>query len=106
MPLIHRRTFRIRSYECDAHGRLNNANYLRLMQETAFDASAAAGYDQARYQAMGRLWLIRESCLEFFTPLYDNDRVEISAWIGDFHRASPSPPSRPSLPAPSACSAG
>ena len=88
MPLIHHRTFRIRSYECDAHGHLNNANYLRLMQETAFDASAAAGYDLARYQALGRLWLIRESSLEFFKPLYDNDRVEISTWIGDFRRAS------------------
>ncbi len=88
MPLIHRRTFRIRSYECDAHGHLNNANYLRLMQETAFDASAAAGYDLARYQAMQRLWLIRETSLEFLKPLHENDRVEISTWISDFRRAS------------------
>ena len=60
MPLTHTRTFRVRYYECDAHGHLNNANYLRYMQETAFDASEAAGYDLARYEAMERLWLVRE----------------------------------------------
>jgi hypothetical protein len=31
------------------------------MQETAFDASTAAGYDQARYAELGHHWLIRET---------------------------------------------
>ena len=53
MPLTHTRTFRVRHYECDAYGHLNNANYLRYMQETAFDASAAAGYDLERYNKLG-----------------------------------------------------
>ena len=44
MPRIHDRTFRVRYYECDLYGELRSAGYLRLMQEAAFDASAAAGY--------------------------------------------------------------
>ena len=51
MPLVHTRNFRVRHYECDAYGHLNNANYLRYMQEAAFDASAAAGYGMLRYEA-------------------------------------------------------
>lgn len=88
MPLIHTRPFRIRAYECDAYGHLYNANYLRLMQETAFDASAAAGYDLARYDAMQRTWLIRETEIEYILPLRYNDEVEIKTWVADFRRAS------------------
>ena len=49
MPLVHTRSFRVRYYECDAHNHLNNANYLKLMQEAAFEASAAVGYDRQKY---------------------------------------------------------
>jgi acyl-CoA thioester hydrolase len=88
MPLIHTRPFRIRAYECDAYGHLYNANYLRLMQETAFDASAAAGYDLARYDAMQRTWLIRETEIEYILPLHYNQEIEIKTWVADFRRAS------------------
>jgi YbgC/YbaW family acyl-CoA thioester hydrolase len=88
MPLIHTRTFRVRSYECDAYGNLNNTNYLRFMQETAFDASAAAGYDLKRYAEMERLWLIHQTDVEYLCHLHYNDRVEVKTWIADFRRIS------------------
>jgi acyl-CoA thioester hydrolase len=88
MPLVHTRSFRVRYYECDAHNHLNNANYLRYMQETAFDASTAAGYDLERYDRMQRHWLIRASGIEFLCPLVYNDRVDVKTWIADFRRVS------------------
>jgi acyl-CoA thioester hydrolase len=88
MPLAHTRSFRVRYYECDAHNHLNNANYLRYMQETAFDASAAAGFDMNRYESMGRYWLIRASGIEFLCPLVYNDRIEVKTWIADFRRVT------------------
>ncbi len=86
MPLIHERTFRVRHYECDAYGHVNNTNYLRYMQEAAFDASAAAGYDLARYAAMGHHWLVRETEIEYLTPLRYGDSVRVKTWVEDFHR--------------------
>jgi acyl-CoA thioester hydrolase len=65
-----------------------NANYLRLMQETAFDASAEAGYDEARYSAMQRTWLIHETDIEYLLPLHYNDSIEIKTWVVDFRRAT------------------
>jgi acyl-CoA thioester hydrolase len=56
------------------------------MQEAAFDASAAAGYDVARYQAMGRSWLIRETDIHFLRPLRHGDIVEVKTWVADFQR--------------------
>ena len=86
MPLIHKRTFRVRSYECDAYGHVNNANYLRYMQEAALDASAAVGYDEARYNELGHVWLIRETNIEYLRPLRFGDSVEVTTWVADFRR--------------------
>jgi len=86
MPLTHTREFRVRHYECDAFGHLNNANYLRYMQETAFDASAAAGYDQHRYEELGNYWLIRETDIEYLKPVQYGDTIKVKTWVIDFRR--------------------
>lgn len=86
MPLTHLRTFRVRHHECDLHGVARDATCLRFMQETAFDASAAAGYDRARYLAMNRLWLVRETQVEFLSPLRYGDTVQVKTWVEDFRR--------------------
>lgn len=87
MPFTYSRTFRVRYYECDAYGHLNNANYLRYMQETAFDASAAAGYDLQAYEALGHFWLIRETDIEYRRPLRYDDSVTVTTWVANFRRA-------------------
>ena len=86
MPAVHHETFRVRHYECDAYGHLNNINYLRWMQEAAFGASAAVGYDFARYDEIGYLWLVRETDIEYLMPLAYNDDVDIKTWVMDFRR--------------------
>lgn len=86
MPLTHTRTFRVRYYECDGYGHVSNANYLRYMQEAAFDASTAAGYGPAAYSEMDRIWLIRETDIEYLQPLRHGDSVEVKTWVVDFHR--------------------
>ena len=86
MPLTQTRTFRIRRSECDPHEHLRPGNYLRLMQETAFDASAAAGYDTATYRAMGAHWLVRETHIDFLKPVRYDDSVTIKTWVMDFRR--------------------
>ena len=86
MPLTQVRTFRVRYYECDAHGQVHHANYLRYMQEAAFDASAAAGYDMDRYEELGCFWLIRETDLHVRRPLCYSDTVAITTYVADFRR--------------------
>jgi len=56
------------------------------MQEAAFDASAAAGYDLAQYEVMGRLWLVRETDIETRLPLVYGDLVQVKTWVADFRR--------------------
>lgn len=87
MPAIHHEPFRVRYYECDAYGHLNNINYLRWMQEVAFAASAAVGYDLGRYDHLGYLWLIRETDIEYILPLEYGDEVGVKTWVMDFRRS-------------------
>ncbi len=86
MPNIHRVTFPVRSYECDFYGHVNQVNYLRYMQEAAVGASSAVGYDEARYQQLNTIWLIREIEIEYFNPLKLGDSVNIATWVDDFRR--------------------
>lgn len=88
MPKTFSRRFRIRYYECDANGHLNNANYLRFMQETATDASSDAGYDEARYREIDGTWLIFATEIEHLLPCGYHDILEVKTWVADFRRAS------------------
>jgi acyl-CoA thioester hydrolase len=86
MPAFYERCFRVRHHECDAYGHVNHANYLRYMQETAFDASAAVGYGFADYEAMERYWLVLENEITFLRPLSYGDSVIVKSWVADFRR--------------------
>ncbi len=86
MAATHTSTFTIRFYECDAFEHLNHANYVRLMQEAAFDASAAVGFSKATYEAMGYLWLARETEIEYLQPCFYGDTLEVKTWVADFRQ--------------------
>lgn len=85
---IHESRFRVRFYECDAYGHVNHTNYLRYMQEAAFAASAAVGYDFARYRALASHWLVVQTGITYLAPLRYNDIVVVKTWVSDFRRAT------------------
>lgn len=82
----HTATLPVRYDECDMYGHVNHATYLRYMQEAAFAASAAVGYDATRYEMMDRAWLVRESDVHYLSPLRYGDSVDIKTWVLDFRR--------------------
>ncbi len=86
MPAIFEQTYRVRLNECDSYGHLNHAIYLTYMQEAAFDASAAVGYDFPTHDAMQRLWFVRESEITYLRPLEYNDTCIVKTWVADVRR--------------------
>jgi acyl-CoA thioester hydrolase len=87
MPVVHSESFHARYYECDAHGHLTSLTYLRWMQEAAFAASTAVGYDFAQYTDLGHVWLIRETDLDYLAPVRYADVILIRTWVADFRRS-------------------
>jgi len=76
----------VRHDECDVYGHLNNAVYLRYMQEAAFQASAAAGLDGEAFDAMGHFWLIRGHEIEYLAPVRGGESIEIKTWNLGYRR--------------------
>ncbi len=86
MPVVHCEPFRAHYYECDAHGHLTQLSYLRWMQEAAYAASVAVGYDLARYTDLSHVWVIRETRLDHLRPVRYEDQIMVQTWVADFRR--------------------
>ena len=86
MGLRYCQTFHIRYDECDLYEHLNNAVYVRYMQEAALGASAEAGYDKGRYAELGTGWIVRDTHIEFLQPVGYGDSVDVTTWVEDVRR--------------------
>jgi medium-chain acyl-[acyl-carrier-protein] hydrolase len=86
MPAIYQCSYQVRHCECDAFGLLSPVSSLRYLQETAYGASADVGYGMVRYQQEGRFWYIRETKVEFLSPVHYGQAVDARSWVMDFHR--------------------
>ena len=86
MTFVYTWDLRVRSYECDMLGHVNNAVYQQYLQEAAIAASAHVGYDTAWYSARGTAWVVRQMSLEYVRPARAGDELRISTWISTFSR--------------------
>jgi acyl-CoA thioester hydrolase len=65
---------------------MNNAVYLRYMQEAGIEAAAAVGFDHQWHESEGRIWLPRRTEIEYLRPLQVGDQVEVRTWVKGFRR--------------------
>jgi len=82
----HQVDFRVRHYECDIYGHLNNVQYARYMQEAALAASAAVGWPVSRYEATGSGWFVRDTEIKYLHPIMYGDTVRVVTWVEDMRR--------------------
>jgi YbgC/YbaW family acyl-CoA thioester hydrolase len=88
MPTTHTHSLKVRYHEIDAYGHVNNANYARYMQEAAFEASAAAGFDFDWYARNDCLFVVRALHIEFLQQAVYGDALEVRTWISDARRVT------------------
>ncbi|HEY0006242.1 MAG TPA: thioesterase family protein [Pyrinomonadaceae bacterium] len=82
------RRFRVRHYELDSFGHVNNAVYVNYMQEAAIEASADAGFGPAWYRAHGTSWVIRRLSVRYYLQAKYGDELDVETWISDVRRVS------------------
>lgn len=62
------------------------AVFLRYCQESAYNATAIAGFGMTNYGAMDRGWYVRETKIEYLDDVHYGQEVVVRTWVEDFHR--------------------
>ena len=80
-PIDYSERWRVRSYELDSNGHVNNAVYLQWAEEIATRHAEAAGYGKAWSIARGGAWVIHRSEITYRRPAVYDDEVEVRVHV-------------------------
>lgn len=69
---------RVRAYECDSLGHVNNAVYLQWLQQLTLDAAKAAGLND-----VSAAWSLQTLAIEYHAPARDGDALKLATWVLD-----------------------
>lgn len=80
-PIEYTARWRVRSYELDSNGHVNNAVYLNWAEEIATEHAEAAGYGREWMVRHGGGWVIRRSEVVHHRPAVYGDEVEVTVRV-------------------------
>ena len=90
MPEVHRKRIIVGVDSIDAHGHVNNQEYLRWMQELAIEHSTALGWPFERYLASGASWYVKSHFIDYLRPAQLGDTLLACTWVSAMdERSSP-----------------
>lgn len=76
--------FRVRHYEADALGHVNNATWLHYLEHAAIEHSAALGYSLERFAALGGAFIVRRNEIDYLRPAVPGDTLQVLTWPVSF----------------------
>ncbi len=79
--------FKVRHYEMDSLGHVNNAVYLHYLEQAAYEHSAAAGFSDERTRELGGTWIVRRHEIEYLRPASAGDLLQVVTWAVEFKGA-------------------
>ena len=74
--------------DVDELGHISNVAYVRWVQDAAKAHSQAVGWDHARYEELGSVFVVRRHEIEYVRPTYAGERIRTVTWIEDWRVAS------------------
>ena len=90
MPEVYRKRIIVGVDSIDAHGHVNNQEYLRWMQELAIEHSTALGWPFERYLASGASWYVKSHFIDYLRPAQLGDTLLACTWVSAMdERSSP-----------------
>jgi acyl-CoA thioester hydrolase len=76
---------RVRNYEMDMLGHVNNAVYLHYLEQAAWEHSEYLGVDLARYNDIGGVFILRRMEIDYLRPAVGGDLLEVTTWADVMH---------------------
>lgn len=89
MPEKRRHTLRVkvRHYEMDSLGHVNNAVYLHYVEEAAIEHSRLLGFEEARWRDLGGTWVVRRHEIDYRLPAVAADELDVTTEVVSLERA-------------------
>ena len=78
---------RVRHYEMDALGHVNNAIYLHYLEQAAWEHSEHLGLSLSRYEELGGIFIMRKLEIDFVRPAVAGDLLAITTWVHEMRGA-------------------
>jgi acyl-CoA thioester hydrolase len=73
----HRTDIKVRSYECDTYGHVNNAVYLNYLEAARHELLASLGMDYAAMRAAGFGLVVARVDIRYRRPVVEGDSLAI-----------------------------
>ena len=72
---------RVRHYEMDALGHVNNAVYQSYLEQAAIEHSEHLGLTLDNYRQLGNVFVMRRLAIDYLRPAIAGDYLDITTWI-------------------------
>ena len=80
-PLTHTARWRVRTYELDVNGHVNNAVYLNYAEQVATEHAEGAGFGRAWAAAQGGGWVVRRHEVLYHQPALYDDPLAVTTQV-------------------------
>ena len=81
-------TFKVRSYECDSYGHVNNAVYLNYLEFARMSALFEKGFTLEKMKEKGYLVFVKKIEIEYRHPLYQDDEISVKTFTSESRNTS------------------
>jgi acyl-CoA thioester hydrolase len=83
---LYRDEFAVPDSAIDENGHVNNVVFIQWMQDVATRHFEAAGGRDAMLAA-GGAWVVRSHQVEYLSPAFAGERVQVLTWVASLNRA-------------------
>ena len=78
--MICKCTLKVRTYECDSYGHVNNANYLNYLEFARYEFLRDAGFDYPAMIKAGYGIYVARIEIDYKKPAITDDELQIKSW--------------------------
>ncbi|MGB2247918.1 MAG: acyl-CoA thioesterase [Alcanivorax sediminis] len=78
---VHVMEFVVPAESIDVMGHVNNTEYLRFMEQIAWDHTTVLGLGWDLYQKLNRAMVARRTEVDYLAPAFEGEKLVIGTWI-------------------------
>jgi len=80
-PIVYSTRWKVRPYELDGNGHVNNAVYLNYAEAITIEHAEASGYGASWTKAHGGVWMVHRSIVTHHLPAVYGDELDLTVRV-------------------------